>query len=45
MLTIGRLPAHKLGRLGIMTAVGTALIFATSTVNAALVAGTLPAAG
>ena len=45
MLTIGRLPAHGLGRLGVMTAVGTALIFATSTVNAALVSGTLPAAG
>jgi len=45
MATIGRLPAHGLGRLGVMTAVGTALIFATSTVNAALVSGTLPAAG
>ena len=45
MATIGRLPAHRLGRLGVMAAVGTALIFATSTVNAALVSGTLPAAG
>jgi len=45
MATNGRLPTRGLGRLGLMTAVGTALIFATSTVNAALVSGTLPAAG
>jgi hypothetical protein len=45
MATIGRLPARRLGRLGVMAAVGTALIFATSAVNAALVSGTLPAAG
>jgi len=45
MATNGRLPAHRLGRLGLMTAVGTALIFASSTVNAALLSGTLPAAG
>lgn len=45
MTTIGRLPARKLGGLGILAAVGTALIFATSTVNAALVGGSLPTAG
>ena len=45
MATNGRLPARGLGRLGLMTAVGTALIFASSTVNAALLSGTLPAAG
>jgi hypothetical protein len=45
MATIGRLPARRLGRFGVMAAVGTALIFATSTVNAALVGGSLPTAG
>ena len=45
MATIGRLPARRLGRLGIITVVGTALIFATATVNAALVSGSLPSAG
>src|SRR5690349_19720435 len=45
MATIGRLPARRLGRLGVITAVGTALIFGASAVNAALVSGTLPAAG
>jgi quercetin dioxygenase-like cupin family protein len=44
MATIGRLRTRRLGRLGVMTAVGTALIFATSTVNAALVSGALPGA-
>jgi hypothetical protein len=45
MATIGRLPARKLGRFGYMTALGTALVFATSSVNAGLVGGSLPAAG
>ena len=45
MATIGRLPARRLGRLGVVAAVGTALILGTSTVNAALVGGTLPTAG
>jgi len=45
MATIERLPARRLGRLGVMAAVGAALILGTSTVNAALVGGTLPAAG
>jgi hypothetical protein len=45
MATIGRVPARRLGRLGVITAVGTALIFGASAVNAALVSGTLPAAG
>lgn len=43
--TIRRLPARKLGRLRIMTAVGAALMLGASTVNAALVGGSLPAAG
>jgi len=45
MTTIDRLPARELGRLGIMAAVGTALILGTSTVNAALVGGSLPTGG
>jgi hypothetical protein len=45
MATIGRLPARKLGRLGVVTAAGAALVLATSAVNAALVSGALPAAG
>ena len=45
MATIDRLPARRLGRLGVMAAVGAALILGTSTVNAALVGGSLPAAG
>ena len=45
MATIERVPARKLGRLASMTAVGAALIFATSSVNAALVGGSLPTAG
>jgi len=45
MATMGRVPARRLGRLGVITAVGTALIFGASAVNAALVSGTLPAAG
>lgn len=44
MATIGRLPARRLGRLGVTAAVGAALILGTSTVNAALVSGTLPGA-
>ena len=45
MATIGRLPARRLGRLGVVAAVGTALILGTSAVNAALVSGSLPTAG
>ena len=45
MGTIERLPARKLGRLGVMVAVGAALILGTSTVQAALVGGSLPTAG
>jgi hypothetical protein len=45
MATIERLPARRLGRLGITATVGAALILGASTVNAALVNGTLPAAG
>ena len=45
MATLDRLPARRLGRLGIMAAVGAALILGTSTVNAALVSGSLPTAG
>lgn len=45
MATIWRLPARRLGRLGVVAAVGTALILGTSAVNAALVGGSLPTAG
>jgi uncharacterized membrane protein len=45
MATIGRLPARRLGRLGVAAAVGTALILGTSAVNAALVGGSLPTTG
>ena len=45
MATIGRLPTRRLGRLGVVAAVGTALILGTSAVNAALVSGSLPTAG
>lgn len=45
MATIGRLPGRRLGRLGVMAAVGAALIVATGTVNAALVGGSLPTTG
>jgi len=45
MATIGRLPTRRLGRLGVVAAVGTALILGTSAVNAALVSGSLPSAG
>jgi hypothetical protein len=42
---MGRLPVRRLGRLGVIAAVGTALIFGASAVNAALVGGSLPSAG
>jgi len=45
MATIGRLPTRRFGRLGVVAAVGTALILGTSAVNAALVSGSLPTAG
>jgi len=45
MATIGRLPTRRLGRLGVVAAVGTALILGTSAVNAALVSGSLPIVG
>lgn len=45
MATIGRLPGRRLGRLGVVAAVGTALILGTSAVNAALVGGSLPTTG
>ena len=38
-------PARRLGRLGAIAAVGTALVFSASAVNAALVGGSLPTAG
>jgi len=45
MATMARLPARRLGRLGVVAAVGTALILGTSAVNAALVGGSLPTTG
>jgi len=45
MSRMGRLPVRRLGRLGVMAAVGTALIFGASAVSAALVGGSLPSAG
>jgi len=45
MATIEKLPPRRLSRLGLSAAVGAALILGTSTVNAALVGGSLPTAG
>lgn len=45
MAAIERRPRRKLGRVAVLVAVATALVLATSTVSAALVSGSLPAAG
>jgi hypothetical protein len=45
MATTGRTAQRKLGRLGVLVAIGSALVLGTSTVNAALVSGSLPTAG